>query len=165
MHAFSWCMCNLLKNGGHHYWVPYTWKLITSGGTPREQDIIRQLSDKLKRVNITGKIHECIASDIIEESLSEAYEHEGTHFNVISTWHYVLCTPYWWPTRWSDVLEYCQECLVCKIANKKRKENSDTSTLLDPKMTMNHYPLNLWKHKKLWQEKWNQIGQPRMSNT
>lgn len=51
-------------------------------------------NDKLKRVSITGKIHKSIAGDIIKESVSEAYEHEGTHFNLISTWHYVLRTPY-----------------------------------------------------------------------
>ena len=35
-----------------------------------------------------------------------------------STWHYILRTPYWWPTRQRDVLEFCRECPVCKIGNK-----------------------------------------------
>ena len=34
-----------------------------------------------------------------------------------STWQYILRTPYWWPTRRRDVLEYCQDCPVCKIAD------------------------------------------------
>ena len=81
---------------------------------------------KLKQVSITSKIQVCIAGDIIVEIISEAHEHEGTHFNLTTTWHYILRTPYWWPTRRRDVLEYCQECPACKIANK-RKAN-DTST-------------------------------------
>ena len=65
-----------------------------------------------------GKIHEGIASDIIEEIISEAHKHEGTYFNLTTMWQYILRTPYWWPTRRKDVLAYCQECPICKVVSK-----------------------------------------------
>jgi hypothetical protein len=37
------------------------------------------------QVNISGKIHECIAGHIIEEIISEAHEQEGVHSNLSST--------------------------------------------------------------------------------
>lgn len=66
-----------------------------------KQNKIRQLNepfvldkDKLKCVSITKNIREFEASDNIEEILSEAVEHEGTHFNLTSIWHYILWMPY-----------------------------------------------------------------------
>ena len=60
--------------------------------TPEEQTYIRQISktfvlddEKLKRVSISGKIHECVASDIIEEIISEAHAQDGVHYNLTST--------------------------------------------------------------------------------
>ena len=106
-------------------------RLLSALATPQEQNKIRQLSEpfvldnkNFKRVSISGKIHECVAGDIIKEIISEAHKHEGTHFNLTTTWHYVLCTPYWWPTRRKDVLAYCQECPVCKIANKREMHDT-----------------------------------------
>ena len=50
--------------------------------------------EKLKRICISGKIHKCVAGEIIEET----HEHEGTYVNLTTTWQYVFHTPYWWPT-------------------------------------------------------------------
>ena len=102
-------------------------RLLSVLATPKEQTKIRQMSEpfmlnegKLKRVSITGKIHECIAGDIIE-FISIAHEQDGVHYNLNSTWHYLLRTPYWWPTRRRDVVEFCQECPVCKIVDPNDK--------------------------------------------
>ena len=69
--------------------------------TPREQNSIKQLSkffvlddEKLKQVSITDKIHECITGDRIEEIINEAHEQDGVHYNLNSTWHYILRNPY-----------------------------------------------------------------------
>lgn len=108
------------------HWVSYAWTIVIGFSHPTRKEQIRQLSEpfvlknkKFKRVSITGKIQDCIASDIIEDIISEAHKHEGTHFNHTTTWQYILRTPYWWPTRRRDVLAYCQECPVYKIANKR----------------------------------------------
>ena len=58
------------------------------------------------------------SGDIIEEIIGQAHEQDGVHYNLSTTWHYVLCTPYWWPTRQRDILEYCDECPACKLADK-----------------------------------------------
>ena len=108
-------------------------KLLSVLATSREHTKIRQLSEpfilddeKLKRISISGKIHECIAGDIIEEIISEAYKQDGIHYNLTSTWHYILRISYWWHIRRRDVLEYCQECPVCKIANKREEIGNPT---------------------------------------
>ena len=62
----------------------------------------------------------CISGDIIEEIISEAHEREGVHHPLQQTWHLVLTTPYWWPTRRRDVWEYCQECPICLDRNEGR---------------------------------------------
>ena len=118
--------------------------------TSREQTRIRQLSkhfvlddEKLKRVSITGKIHECIAGDIIEEIISEAQEQDGAHYNLTSTWHYILRIPYWWPTRRRDILEYCQECPVCKVADKGNKTGNLTPHESDD--DDDPLPVKLWE--------------------
>ena len=88
-------------------------RLLSALATPQEHDKIKQLSEPFvlndetfKRVSITGKVQECIASDIIEEIIGEAHEHEGTHVNYTTTWQNILRTPYWWPTRndWRKLL-------------------------------------------------------------
>ena len=67
------------------WWAPYIgylthWRLVSILAIPQEHNKIRLLSkpfgldnEKLKRVRITGKIHECIVGDIIEEIISEAH--------------------------------------------------------------------------------------------
>ena len=50
--------------------------------------------EKLKQVSITDKIHECITGDRIEEIINEAHEQDGVHYNLNSTWHYILRNPY-----------------------------------------------------------------------
>jgi hypothetical protein len=66
---------------------------LSTLATSQEQTRIRQLSEpffledgKLQRVNISGKIHECIAGDIIEEIISAAHEQDGVHYNLSTTW-------------------------------------------------------------------------------
>ena len=100
-------------------------KLLSVLATPEEQIKIRQLSEpfvlddeKLMRVSISGKIQECVAGDIIEEIIGEAHEQDGVHYNLSTTWQYVLRAPYWWPTRRRDVLEYCDGCPVCKVVDQ-----------------------------------------------
>jgi hypothetical protein len=68
-------------------------RLLSALATPQEQDKIKQLSgpfvlddETLKRVNITGKVQECIVGDIIEEMIGEAHKHERTHVNYTTTW-------------------------------------------------------------------------------
>ena len=87
-------------------------RLLLIIATQWKQNMITQLSEpfvlnnkKLQWISITGQIHECIAVDIIEEIICEAYKHEGTHFNFTSTWHYVLHTPYWWLICRRDVFQ------------------------------------------------------------
>jgi hypothetical protein len=67
-------------------------KLLSTLATPQEHTKIRHSSElffleerKLQRVNISEKIHECIAGDIIEEIISEAHEQDGVHYNLSST--------------------------------------------------------------------------------
>ena len=66
--------------------------LLSVLATPKDQTQIRQLNkhfmlddEKLKRVSITGKIHEYLAGDIIEEIIIEAHEQDGVHYNLNST--------------------------------------------------------------------------------
>jgi hypothetical protein len=68
---------------------------------------------KLIRISPSGETKTCIAGQIIEEIIAEAYEQEDHHQTFENTWFTILCGPYWWPTRKKDVTSYCEDCPVC----------------------------------------------------
>ena len=76
--------------------------------------------EKLIRIGPIGESKTCIAGQIIEEINAEVHEQRGDHQIFENTWFTMLTGPYWWPIRKMDVMNYCEEYLVCSQRNEGR---------------------------------------------
>ena len=86
--------------------------------------------DKLIRVSPSGKLKTCIAGQVIEKIITEAYEQESHHQTFENTWFTILNGSYWWPTKKMDVSSYCKECPVYSRQNEGRIHEQENDTLI-----------------------------------